>query len=76
MNKNNNILNKEIILLLDTYYLELNFLKKQLTLLDKNKPLFFEFNRLKKYNLEKNKIENRIKEYEEKISNLINDELS
>ena len=76
MNKNNNILNKEIILLLDTYYLELNFLKKQLTLLDKNKPLFFEFNRLKKYNLEKNKIENRIKVYEEKISNLINDELS
>ena len=76
MNKNNNISNQDIILLLDTYYLELNFLKKQLTLLNKHKPLFFEINRLKKYNLEKIKIENRIKIYEEKISNLINDELS
>ena len=79
MNKNiinSNVFNQEILLLLDTYYLELNYLKKQLKLLTKHKPLFFEFKKLKKYNLEKKENEDKIKLYEEKISNLMNNELS
>ena len=73
---NNSVYNQELLLLLDTYYLELNYLKKQLKLLNRHKPLFFEFNRLKEYQKERNKIEDKIKIYEEKIANLISGELS
>ena len=73
---NHSTFNRDLLLLLDTYYLELNYLKKQLKNLNKHKPLFFEFNRLKEYKKEKNKIEDKIKIYEEKIANLINGELS
>ena len=70
--KNNNLYNDDINILLDTYYLELNYCIKKLKILEKHKPFFFEFNRLKDYKKEKESIENKIKEYEIKIADIIN----
>ncbi len=60
------------VLLLDSYYLDLNFYKKQLNLLKKHKPFFFQKTKLKKYKEEKIELEKKIKKSEGKIRKYFN----
>ena len=55
--------------LLDIYYLELKYYKSELKRIEENKPFFFQKKKLKKYEVEKKYLEDRINNCNLKIKN-------
>ncbi len=73
--KNSNVWLNEELLLLDSYYLELNFNKRKLALLEKHRPFFFQKRKKIIYQEEINSINKQIKKYENLIEKVCNRKL-